>query len=116
MTVLTVLVQKPFVVIIPRGYKYQHPERAMTKGNGYLEGSYPDGLTTVNGVGVAATIRVHYRAGTGIVGDGMLVKEVQSNASGVWLVTGLDPTKKYDVIGRKGTYNDVIVSDVTPKV
>lgn len=85
-------------------------------GSGYLAGSFPGGITTVDGVPTAATVRVLYRPGPGQPGDGALVAEVQSAADGSWRVDGLDPALKFDVVGRKAWFNDVIMSNVSPKV
>lgn len=86
------------------------------EGNGYLAGSFPGGITTVDGVPTPATVRVLYRPGPGQPGDGALVAEVQSAADGSWRVDGLDPALKFDVVGRKAWFNDVIMSNVSPKV
>lgn len=85
-------------------------------GSGYLAGSFPGGITTVDGVPTAATVRVLYRPGPGQPGDGALVAEVQSAADGSWRVDDLDPALKFDVVGRKAWFNDVIMSNVSPKV
>lgn len=81
--------------------------------DGRLAGSFPDGITTVDGVPVSAKVRVYVRA-VGKHYDGYFVKEVQSAIDGSWLVTGLDPSLKYDVVGRKDGFNDVIVAGVQP--
>lgn len=86
------------------------------RGNGYLAGSFPDGITTLNGVPVAATVRVHYRPIGGTFGDGDLIATTQSAADGTWRIDGLDPALKYDIIGRLDGQNDVIAANVSPKV
>lgn len=86
------------------------------KGVGYLSGKYPGGVTTVDGTPVAATVRVLYRPASGSLGDGALMAEVQSAPDGTWRVDGLDPSLKYDVVGRKAGFNDVIMANVSPKV
>lgn len=88
--------------------------RINRNGAGYLAGEFPDGATTVNGVPVPAIVRVLLREPG--AGDGALVAQVESASDGTWRVDGLDPTKKYDVVGRKPTFNDVIMSDVSPAV
>lgn len=85
-------------------------------GNGYLAGEFPDGITTVGGAPVAATVRVLYRPEAGEPGDGVVVAEVQSDPDGTWRVDGLNTALKYDVVGRKSGFNDVIMSNVQPKV
>lgn len=86
------------------------------KGDGYIAGTFPSGLTQVNGVPTAATVRVLHRPLSGGFADGVVVAEVESAPDGTYLVEGLDPALKYDVVGRKDGYADVIVSNVTPKV
>jgi len=83
-------------------------------GNGYLAGTYPGGITSVEGVPTIATVRIHLRTTSGAAGDGMLIAEVQSAADGSWRVDGLDPDLSFDVIGRKAGFNDVIVANVRP--
>lgn len=85
-------------------------------GAGYLAGTFPGGITTVDGVPVTATVRVLYRPGVGLPGDGVVVKQVQSADDGTWRVDGLDPALKFDVVGRKNGFNDVIMANVSPAV
>jgi len=85
-------------------------------GAGYLAGSFPGGTTTVEGVPVSATIRVLLRAGTGHPEDGALVAEVESLQDGTWMVEGLPTDLRFDVVGRKDGFNDVIVANITPSV
>lgn len=84
-------------------------------GAGYLAGEYPDGLTTVDGVPVAATVRAIIRSSMPAV-DGVVVAEVQSSPDGTWRIDGLDPALKYDVVARTEGHNDVIVSGVSPAI
>lgn len=83
-------------------------------GDGYLAGTFPDGITSILGTPEPATIRVLYRPASGALGDGVVVAEVQSAADGTWQVDGLDPALKFDVICRKTGYNDLIWADVSP--
>lgn len=85
-------------------------------GNGYLAGTYPGGITTVDGVPTRATVRILYRPLSGALGDGAVVAEVLSDTDGTWRVDGLDPALKFDVVGRKQGFNDVIMAGVSPKV
>lgn len=85
------------------------------RGAGFLAGEFPDGITTVEGAPVTATVRVLYRPDSGDPGDGMVVAEVQSAPDGTWRVDGLNPALKYDVVGRKNGHNDVIVANVSPE-
>lgn len=86
------------------------------KGIGYIAGTYPGGLTQVDGVPTTATVRVLHRPLSGGFADGVVVAEVESAPDGTYLVGGLDPDLRYDVVGRKDGFADVIVSNVTPKV
>jgi hypothetical protein len=81
-------------------------------GDGYLAGEAPDGLTTVEGLPVAATVRVLLREKG--PGDGALLAEVTSAADGTWRVEGLPAGRLYDVVGRIPGRKDVIVSGVSP--
>lgn len=83
-------------------------------GNGYLAGTFPDGITKVEGKPSPADIRVHFRPAAGQPGDGLLVASTTSDASGSWRIDGLDPTMKYDVVCRRPGYNDLVLSDVSP--
>ena len=85
-------------------------------GNGFLAGQFPDGITTVDGTPVSATVRVLYRPASGEPGDGAVVAEVQSAPDGSWRVDGLNTALRYDVVGRKAGHNDVIMANVTPAV
>lgn len=85
-------------------------------GPGYLAGQFPGGITTVDAVPVSATVRVLYRPEAGAQGDGLLIAEVQSAHDGTWRVDGLNPALRYDVVGRKAGFNDVIMANVTPEV
>jgi len=83
-------------------------------GSGLLSGSSPTGLVTVGGATPAvATIRVQLRF-PGDPDDGVHVAETTSAADGTWVISGINESLRYDVIGRYAGYNDVIMSDVTP--
>lgn len=84
-------------------------------GPGYLAGAFPGGITTVKGIPTSATVRVLYRPEEGTLGDGVLVAQVQSAPDGTWRVDGLDPALKFDVIGRKQGFRDVILPGLSPK-
>lgn len=88
----------------------------VSSGDGYLAGEFPGGITTVDGVPTASTVRVLYRPVSGAPGDGVVVAEVQSAPDGTWRIDGLDTGLRYDVVGRKAGFNDVIMSNVQPKV
>lgn len=85
-------------------------------GNGYLAGDYPGGITTVEGTPVGALVRVIFRDTAGSIYDGVVVAEARSAPDGTWRVDGLNPNLRYDVVGRKSGFNDVIVSNVQPVV
>lgn len=83
---------------------------AAAPADGYLAGK-----VKLNGDG-PALVRVHYRAEAGEPGDGMLVAQVETDAAGAWAVSGLDPTRKFDVVARRANFADVITSGVSPVV
>lgn len=84
-------------------------------GIGYLAGEFPEGITTVAGAPVAATVRILLRQ-PGSFHDGRTVAEVQSAPDGTWRVDGLNPALRFDVVGRHSGFNDVIVANVSPAV
>ena len=98
---------------IPWAREYE--QFTIRPGAGYLGGD-PGGLTTVSAIPASATVRILYRPNGGEPGDGVVVAETVSAPDGTWRVTGLDPTLKYDVVGRKAGFKDVIVSNVSPLV
>ena len=85
-------------------------------GTGYLSGEFPGGTTTVEGAPTQAEVRVLWRGPAGHPSHGVLVAKTHSAPDGTWLVVGLNPTLRYDVVGRKDGFNDVIVSNVQPVV
>ncbi|RMX08490.1 hypothetical protein D8I35_05275 [Corticibacter populi] len=87
----------------------------LATGSGYLAGSFPDGITTDEGVPTSATVRVLVRSESQAL-DGLLLRSTVSAPSGVWEVTGLSANMRYDVVARKAERNDVIASNVAPKV
>lgn len=89
------------------------PAPADTSGS--IAGTFPDGITKVEGVPTPALLRVFVRDPSGPE-DGLLVAEVESGPDGTWVVSGLDPDRRYDVICRYPGYNDMILSNVTPVV
>lgn len=86
----------------------------MGRETGYLAGDFPGGITTVDGAPVEATVRVLLRSIDPAL-DGLVMAEVKSAPSGTWRVEGLNPNLRYDVVGRKAGFNDVIMANVTPK-
>lgn len=109
------VLEEPDEYRFPLSREYD-PFRLPSGGAGYLAGAFPGGITTVDGVPVAATVRVLYRPRHGLPGDGLLVAQVQSAPDGTWRVEGLNPALRYDVVGRKAGLKDVIMSNVQPKV
>lgn len=83
-------------------------------GLGYFGGTFPDGLTTIAGKPISATIRVVLRTPINGYGDGVLVATTQSNPDGTWRINGIPTHLKYDVIARYDGENDVIMSNVSP--
>ena len=92
------------------GMNYPNP------GTGFLAGECPGGITTVEGVPAQAEVRVLWRGPVGHPSDGILVAKTQSAPDGTWRVDGQDPALKFDVVGRKDGFNDVIMADVSPAV
>ena len=46
--------------------------------------------------------------------DGLLVASTESAADGTWIISGLNPDLKFDIIGRLDGQNDVIAANVQP--
>lgn len=86
------------------------------RGGGYLSGSYPGGITRIEGVPGSALIRVIYRPEPESASDGVLVAQVASAPDGTWVVEGLDPSLRCDVVCRLEGYNDMILSNVSPSI
>lgn len=84
------------------------------RGSGYLSGEYPDGVITIEGAPVSAEVRVLVRGEFGDDLDGAVVSTTTSAPDGTWIVEGLDPDLKYDVVVRKEGYNDVMATNVSP--
>lgn len=82
---------------------------------GHLSGDYPDGITKIDGVPGPAIIRILVRSIDPFI-DGMIVAQTVSGIDGTWRVEGLDSGLRYDVVCRKGGFNDMILSDVSPAV
>jgi len=118
LNVITIGIKATLTPAMRRAYKLSEPD-TVSNGSalGYLSGTFPNGLTLLEGSPVSARVRVHYRAASyGAILDGHMVAEVQSGVDGTWVITGLDPSKKYDVVGRLEGKNDVIMSNVSPAV
>lgn len=80
---------------------------------GSLAGTYPDGITSVEGVPTAAEVFALLRApGTAV--DGARIAQTLSDVTGEWVIEGLSTNRVYDVVARKAGERDVIASDVTP--
>lgn len=77
-------------------------------GDGHLAGESPDGVTRVDGVPESAQVRVLHRA------TGEVIAVVDSAQDGTWQVGRLNPRLRFDVVGRRAGFNDVIVADVSP--
>lgn len=81
-------------------------------GTGYLAGESPDGLTTVVGVPVAATVQVLWRDPD--TDEEHLVASTTSTSAGTWQITDLNHELQYVVRGIKAGWNDVSVVGATP--
>lgn len=85
-------------------------------GNGYFAGSFPDGITSIAGKPISATVRVLLRSTVNGDGDGSIVAKTVSAPDGTWRIDGLRTDLKYDVVARYDGENDVIMSNVTPAI
>lgn len=87
-----------------------HPQYTKIKwrGVGHIAGEAPSGRVTIDGVPGVAEVRLHHRE------SGRLLKVVQSAPDGTYRFDGLNTQVKFDVVGRKDGFNDVIVSNVQP--
>ena len=88
----------------------------LAKGAGYLSSSFPDSITSVEGVPVSAEVRVLLRYPTLPRLDGRLIASTTSAADGTWRINGLNPAQRYDVVARLAGQNDVIMAGITPAV
>ena len=88
----------------------------LAKGAGYLSSSFPDSITSVEGVPVSAEVRVLLRYPTLPRLDGRLIASTTSAADGTWRINGLNPAQRYDVVARLAGRNDVIMAGITPAV
>lgn len=107
-----------FVEVYPEAYlKMQvHYDRyVVPKGNGYFASVFPNYITNIDGVPVAAVVRVLLRH-TDPFMDGTVVAQVKSAPDGTWLIDGLNTRFKYDVVARHDGYNDLIFANVSPLV
>lgn len=79
-------------------------------GAGYIAGQAP-GLMTVSGAASSRAIEARHRASRRVV------DVVLSDSDGTYLICGVDPAQRYDLIARDytGAYNDVIISRVRPE-
>lgn len=87
---------------------------ATERSDGFLSSEYPDFITSVEGVPTSCEIRVLLRRQSGQFGDGKIVAITMSAPDGTWLVSGLNPELRYDVVSRLNNYNDMILSNVQP--
>lgn len=85
-------------------------------GNGYFSSSFPDYIVTEDGRPIAGEIRVLLRDDQDSQANGVLIAKTISDGSGQWRVDNLNPILRYDVVCRVGGYNDIIFTNVSPKV
>lgn len=83
-------------------------------GQGYFAGTFPDGITTIDGVPVSANIRVLLRTTVNGYGDGVVVAKTKSAQNGTWRINNVPLGLKYDIVARYAGENDVIMSNVSP--
>lgn len=106
-------------VIVESHFGFNRPYEEVqlqANGLGYFAGSFPDGLTTIKGVPVSASVRVLLRTPIQGYGDGVVVATTQSNQDGTWQIDGLHTHLKYDVVARYNGEKDVIMSNVSPEI
>lgn len=103
---------RPHQLTNPCKVAQQRPLSTPARGLGYLAGTHPNGLTKLEGEPVSAEVRALWRDDNG---ETLLVASTTSEDDGTWMLHGLNPDLKYDVVMRHAGYNDGIVSGVTPK-
>lgn len=106
-------------VIVESHFGFNRPYEEVqlqANGLGYFAGSFPDGLTTIKGVPVSASVRVLLRTPIQGYGDGVVVASTQSAADGTWRIEGLHTHLKYDVVARHNNERDTIASNVSPSL
>lgn len=83
---------------------------AYWNGLGFIAGTAPFGLVTVNGAPGAREVEVRHRK------TRMPVATMFSDSDGTYRFDGLNQSEEFDVIARDwaGTYNDAIVARVLP--
>ncbi|ENU86125.1 hypothetical protein [Acinetobacter sp. CIP 102129] len=113
--------EQTFSVVPPNAFAYIGFNRRYTPfipkgGNGYFSSSFPDYLIIVEGRPSVGEIRVLLRTATVPQGDGVLVAKTMSDNTGQWRIDGLNLSYRYDVVCRVEGYNDIIFSNVKPKV
>ena len=111
-----VVIPQPIVRFYGQYHKAHILPRFTLSGIGYFKSTFPEHITSVDGVPVSAEVRVLLRNHPNKDYDMLVVAKVQSANDGMWEVRGLNPNFKYDVIARYTGYNDLIMSDLTPKV
>lgn len=85
-------------------------------GNGSFSSTFPEHIVSVEGVPAIGEIRILLRKGYAGFGDGVLVATTNTTISGEWRIDGLNPDYYYDVVCRVDGYNDLIFSNIQPKV
>ena len=111
-----VIIPQPIMRFYGQYHKAHVLPRFTLSGIGYFKSTFPEHITSVDGVPVSAEVRVLLRNHPNKDYDMLVVAKVQSANDGMWEVRGLNPNFKYDVIARYTGYNDLIMSDLTPKV
>lgn len=71
-------------------------------------------VTRIRGLTTSADVKITLRKNLGEPYDGALVGYTTSNESGEWEFENLSEEFRYDVTARTETFNDVILSEVTP--
>lgn len=85
-------------------------------GIGYFASTLPNFIVSIDGVPAVGEVRVLLRSSPVPQGDGILVAKTMSDVAGQWRIEGLNPQYTYDVVCRVDGYNDLIFSNVKPRI
>lgn len=80
-------------------------------GQGYLAGTLPSAIVTVNGIPSPRPLECRHRKSR------LTITVVMSNPDGSFRINGMDPLQEYEILARDTglIYNDVVISRVKGK-
>lgn len=83
-------------------------------GDGFLAGTFPDGITSVEGVPTSARVRVYWRSETNPPHpmDGVLLGETTSAHDGTWVIEGVNAGLAYTVQAELAGHRNAIAQGV----